>query len=82
MGVSGGVRGCRGVRLYWRAGRECRYSGARWGIGDIRGHLGVLRVLGCCGAIKGASVGVKGVRGVLGVGRECRYSGAKRGIVA
>ena len=30
-----------------RAGRECSYSGARRGIGGIRGHLGVPR--GCWG---------------------------------
>ena len=24
--------------MYWGAGRECRYSGARMGIGNIRGH--------------------------------------------
>ena len=28
------------------AGRECRFSGARRGIGGIRGHLGIPRVLG------------------------------------
>ena len=56
------------------AGRECRYSGARRGIGSIRGHWaspgGCLGVLG----------GVRGYRGVLGAGRECRYSEARRGI--
>ena len=28
------------------AGRECRYSGARRGIGEIRGYWGLLWVLG------------------------------------
>ena len=26
--------------MYWGAGRECRYSGARRGIGGIRGNGG------------------------------------------
>ena len=38
FGASGGV----GVsRVYWWAGRECRYSGARRGIDGIRGALGI-----------------------------------------
>ena len=38
---SGGVEG---VRVYWGDGRECRYSGARRGIGGIRGHWELLGV--------------------------------------
>ena len=30
LGVSGGIRGVMGV---WEAGKECRYTGARRGIG-------------------------------------------------
>ena len=37
--------------VYCRAGRECRYSGARRGISGIRGHLGVPRVLGYWGPL-------------------------------
>ena len=44
-GVSMGHKGVKGV--YLGAGRECRYSGARRGIGGIRGHLGVPK--GCWG---------------------------------
>ena len=42
--------GCRGVRVYrvsgvyWGVVRECRYSGARRGVGGIRGHWGLLGV--------------------------------------
>ena len=36
VGVSGGV---------WGAGRECRYSAARRGVGGIRGIGGLLGVL-------------------------------------
>ena len=32
--------------MYWGAGRECRYSGARRGIGGIRRHWGLLEVVG------------------------------------
>ena len=42
--------------MYWGAGRECRYSGARRGIVDI----GVPRDVG---AVRGC----RGVRGVLGL---------------
>ena len=48
MGVTGGVGA---VRCVLGAGRGCRYSGARRGIGGIRG-IGVPRV---CGAILGVS---------------------------
>ena len=34
--------------MYWGAGRECRYSGARRGIGSMRGHLGSPRGVGGC----------------------------------
>ena len=61
----GPFRGCQGciggVRVYWGDGRECRYSGARRGIGGIRGHLGLLGGWGA-GAIMG--VGYKGCMGV------------------
>ena len=43
-------------QVYWGAGRECRYSGARRGIGGIRGHLvvpGVLEVLRVTGGASG-----------------------------
>ena len=50
------------------AGRECRYSPARRGIGIISGHWGYLRGAGVLGPLGG-------IRGVLGTGRECRYSG-------
>ena len=53
--------------MYWGTGRECRYSGARRGIGSIRGYwklLGVLRVLE---AVMGASGDDGGVRNVLGL---------------
>ena len=46
VGVIMGNQGCRGVRGVLGAGRECRYSGARKGIGCIRG-IGVPR--GCWG---------------------------------
>ena len=52
--MSGGV-GVSGV--YWEAGRDSRYSGARRGIGGIMGHLGFL---GGVGAIRG----VRGCHGV------------------
>ena len=42
--------------VYLGAGRECRYTGARRGIGGIRGHWGALRVCkGCQGCIGVAS---------------------------
>ena len=52
----GGLRGALG------ADRVCGYSGARRGIGGLRGHWGV-------------QGGVGAIRGVLRAGRECRYSG-------
>ena len=66
------IRRCRGVRGILGAGRECRYSGARRGIGGIRGHFGVPRGIV---AIRRESGSVGGVRGVLETGREYRYSG-------
>ena len=40
--------GCRGYQGCIGAGRECRYSGVRRGIGGIRGHWGFLGVpVGC-----------------------------------
>ena len=71
MGVFGGYYGVSGV--YWRAGRECRYSGVRRGIGGIGRHWELQEVLGLLGGV----MGVGGVRGVLGAGRACRFSGQK-----
>ena len=42
LGAIRGVRASGGVRGVLGAGRECRYSGARRGIGSIRGHWGLL----------------------------------------
>ena len=50
--------------------RECRYSGARSGIGGIRQHWGLPWSVGHQGAIKGAS-GVLRCEGCIGAGREC-----------
>ena len=44
------------------AGRDCRYSGAKRGIGGIRGHLGTPRAC-------------RGCRGHFGGVRGCRVSG-------
>ena len=53
LGPLGGIRGVGAVRDVLGAGRECRYSGARRGIGGIRGYLGLL---GGVGAIRGVEV--------------------------
>ena len=45
--------------MYWGAGRECRHSKTRRGIGASGGHLGAPWDVGVLGA-------VMGVRGVLG----------------
>ena len=72
---------CQG--MYWGAGRDYRYPGARRGIEDIRGYW---RLLGCVGDVGGhygdirGHQGCRGCQGVLGAGRDCRYSGARRGI--
>ena len=71
-GTIWGHQGCIG------AGRECRYSGTRRGIGHIGGIGALLGVLGESGGIRGCS----GYEGCIGAGRECRYSRASRGIVA
>ena len=43
FGENHGASGDVGVSgMYWGAGRECRYSRTRRGIGGIRGHLGLL----------------------------------------
>ena len=69
------VRGCQGVL---GAGRECRYSGVRRGIGGIRGHFGALRGIGvirgvgesgdvgCQWCIRGlaGNVGTQGLQGI------------------
>ena len=57
--------------MYW-GGTECRYSGARRGIGGTRGHL--WDPSGCWG--------YWGVRVYWGAGTECRYSGDRRVIGA
>ena len=36
------MSGCVGIPGVYGAGRECRYSGVRRGIGSIRGHWGFL----------------------------------------
>ena len=46
---------CRGCQGCIGAGRDSRYSGARRGIEDIRGHW---RFLGGVGAILGVSRGI------------------------
>ena len=43
-GHLGGIGGVGVLGVYWGAGRECRYSGARRGIGRIRGYWGLLGV--------------------------------------
>ena len=73
MGPLGGIRGVGDVRSVLGAGRECRYSGARRGIGSLRGHWGSPR------GVKGPSGG-RQCQGCIGAGRECTYSGARRGI--
>ena len=55
LGLLGGVRGCIG------SCQECRYSGARRGIGGIREALGLAR--GCRGHW-GAIRGISGCRSV------------------
>ena len=49
--------------MYWGAGRESRYSRARRGVHDLRGH-GALR------GVEGLLEASGGVRGVLGASRE------------
>ena len=64
--------------MYGSADRECRYSGARKGIGSIRGIGSPRGCRGCSGAVRGCQedvTGCRGVRGVLGASRVCRYSG-------
>ena len=63
LGASGGVGGVKGVL---GAGRECRYSGVRRGIGAKRGHWGLIVVLGAIEGIRG-SQGCRGVRRCRGV---------------
>ena len=46
-GVGGHYQGDRGVGVYWGTGRDCRYSGARRGIG-ASGVLGTPRGVGGC----------------------------------
>ena len=66
-------QGCIGV------GRKCRYSGARRGIGGIKGYWRAPRGYR---EYQGAIRGIRGCQGVLGDGRVCRYSGARRVQVA
>ena len=63
--------------MYWGAGRECRYSQARKGIGSIRGYWRSPRGVGVLGAVKRHQMGVSSV---FETGRECRYSRVRRGI--
>ena len=57
---------------------ECRYSGTRKGIGEIRGMRGFLKgVEGCQGCR-----GIGGVWGVLGAGREFGTQGPEGVYVA
>ena len=51
--------------MYWGPGREGRYSGARRGIGSIRGIEDLLGSRGCWGLL-GASGGVTGCKGCIG----------------
>ena len=54
-GHYGDIRGHQGVSgMYWGAGRDSRYSGARRGIEGIRGYWGLL---GCVQGIGGHYVG-------------------------
>ena len=61
MGLLGGFRGA-GCQGCIEAGRECRYSGARRGIGGIRRHWDFLGV-----GVFGPLVGIKGCQGCIGV---------------
>ena len=73
MAIFRGIRGCqrcRGFRGVLEVSRDCRYSGARRGMGASAG----------IGAPRGCRELLGGVRGVLGADRDCRYSGARRGI--
>ena len=54
--------------VYWGAGRECRYSGARSGICSIRGIGDLLGGVGTIRGQQGHHRG-RGVRGILGAGR-------------
>ena len=75
MGTLGGrgidqlLEGIRSVGLsgvYGWADRECRYSGARKGIGGIRGHWELFRGVGVVGPLGGVR-GMSAVEGVSGV---------------
>ena len=57
----GGIRQCMGIRGVLGASRECRYSGAKRGIGGIRAIGGSKR----CWRLLGMSGGVGSVKGVL-----------------
>ena len=62
LGASEGHQGVHEVSGCNGAGSECRYSGARMGIGGIRGHLGAhLRYW----AIRGC-LGSRGYQGCIG----------------
>ena len=62
------MRGIRGVGECIGAGRECRYSGARRGIDNIRGIGDLLGGVGVLGAIRGIRWhhGGRGCQGVFG----------------
>ena len=57
---------CKAWQSLQGAGRECRYSGAKRGIGDIRGHWGLLGGVGGIGAIGGIRE-YRGVKDAFGV---------------
>ena len=62
--------------MYWGAGRDCRYSGARKGIGAFMEYWGLLGHVGHVGeAIMGMLRASWGVKGVLGACRDCMYPG-------
>ena len=63
--MSGGV----GVSGMYGPGRECRYSGARRGIGSIRGHWGSPRGAGVLGPLGGIRQ-CRGCQGCIGAGRS------------
>ena len=82
LGASVGCQVCRGIRCVLGGGRECNYSGARRGIGSIRGIQYLLGGVGVFGYHYGHWVirGCRGCQGCTGAGRECRYLGGRRSI--
>ena len=64
QGASGDVWG---VRVYWGAGRDSSYPGARRGIETIKGYWGLLGGVVDVGIIMGTLGGCQVCQGVLGV---------------